>query len=270
MKVTIEDVRAIAAIITTDGGGDAGSGADGAGGSGGGDGGDGSKGDATGGDGASDGAVDISKLFTPEEVEQKKATLAEQQAEEARRAALTDEERTAEDQAKAEQDALRQVPDKYEFKIPEGYTIDAELTADLEAYCKENKLPAGEAQKIADLGAKLLAKQAEQRETQFLEIKEKWLSDAKADKEIGADVEKGKDSVAARAFNTIATPEMKEMINQYGIGNHPEMLRMFYRLAPLMREDGVHMPGSGAGLTGSKGAAETVSGIFNHPSRKKG
>lgn len=224
-------------------------------------------GDGAGGD---DGVDDLSTLFSAEEIEGKKTSIAEAAAEETRRAALSDEDRTAEDATAAEAAKLSEVPETYDFKMPEGMEVDAELVTGLEAFATENKLSGAEAQKIADMGISLLSKQQELRETQFNEIKAGWLESAKTDKEIGADVSKGKESLAARAFNTIATPEMKELVDHYGIGNHPEMLRMFYRLSSLMGDDGMQIPGTGAGLGNSNGLSETVGSIFNHPSRKTG
>jgi len=224
-----------------------------------------------GGDNGGDaGGDDLSTLFTPEEIEGKKTSIAEARAEEERRASLTDEERTAEDEAAAATAKQNEVPETYEFTVPEGMTIETEIMSELQTFASENKLTSAEAQKIADMGVKLVNKQLEMRETQFGEIKKGWLESAKADKEIGADVNKGKESLAARAFNTIATPEMKDLVDHYGIGDHPEMLRMFYRLSSLMGDDGMQIPGTGAGLGSGNALSETVGSIFNHPSRKAG
>lgn len=214
-------------------------------------------------------ADDLATLFSPEEVEAKRTSVTEAKAEEDRRAALTDEERTTEDAAAAEAAKAGEVPEKYEFSLPEGTTVDEELMAEVSKFATDNKLTQAEAQRIADLGATMMAKQTDLKAAEYENIKTEWLTTAKADKEIGADISKGKDSVAARAFNTIATPEMKEMVDQYGIGNHPEMLRMFYRLSSLMAEDGMQMPGTGAGSATPTGAEGTVGSIFNHPDRQK-
>lgn len=220
--------------------------------------------------GGGGGGEDLSTLFSADEIETKRTAVSEAATEETRRAGLTDEARTAEDTAAAETAKLGEVPDKYDFTMPEGVTIDEALMADVSIFAAENKLSIGEAQKIADMGVQLMTKQQELRETQFNEIKEGWLETAKTDTEIGADVLKGKEGLAARAFNTIATPEMKELVDHYGIGNHPEMLRMFFRLSSLMGDDGMQLPGTGVGLGKGDALSETVGGIFNHPSRKAG
>lgn len=222
------------------------------------------------GSGGGDGADDLSTLFSAEEIASKRTSVADAATEETRRAALSDEDRATEDTAAAEALALGEVPEKYEFTIPEGVTIDEALMTDVSTFAADNKLSIGEAQKIADMGVQLMTKQQELRETQFNEIKAGWLETAKTDTEIGADVSKGEESLAARAFNTIATPEMKELVDHYGIGNHPEMLRMFFRLSSLMGDDGMQLPGTGAGLGKGDALAETVGGIFDHPSRKAG
>ena len=258
--ILIDDRLLAAAFITT---GDPGTGDPGAGNPGSGDPGTGDPGSGDPGSGD-----DLSTLFSPEEIEAKKTTLAEQKAEEDRRAALTEEQRAAEDAAAAEAAKGNEIPETYEFTPPEGMTIDEELLGDVQAFAKENKLTAAAAKNIADLGIKLVNKQNEIRENQFNEVKTGWLKTAQGDPEIGADVLKGKDSVAAKAFNTIATPEMKDLVDQFGIGNHPEFLRMFYRLSTLMGDDKMHMPGLGNGTPQGSTLKETVGGIFNHPSRQ--
>jgi hypothetical protein len=127
------------AFITTEGGDNGGGNND----SGGDDSG-GTDGD-NGGDGGGD---DLSALFTPEEIEGKKASIAEIKAEEDRRAALTDEERTAEDEEAAATAKLNEVPDTYEFTVPDGMTIETEIMSDLQTFATENKLTSAEAQKI--------------------------------------------------------------------------------------------------------------------------
>lgn len=240
------------AILTTEGGGDGDAGdsntdsnADGADNS------------AGGGDsGSQSQADDVSTLFTAEEIAGKKEAIAAAQAEETRRAALTDEQRSAEDAAKAEEAAKNQAPEKYaDFTAPEGVVLDPEMTAEFAVAAKALNLPQEKAQELVNLGAKMIQKTMDGIFTAHEQRKESWLEAAKSDPEIGADVKLWDDknpestgkSVALRAFNSIAAtvPGIKQMVDELGIGNHPEFIRVFYRLGQNMREDTFDIPGGG-------------------------
>ena len=251
-----EVVRKFTSVITTEGGDPGGDGGDP-----GGDGGDPGSGDP--------GADDLSTLFSAEDIAERKTSIADAATEETRRAALSEDERATEDTAAVEAGKLNEIPEAYDFKMPEGFESDEGVMTSVEQFAKDNKLSVGAAAQLSEIAGNLIVSLNGSRETQFETVKEGWLESAKTDPEIGADISKGAESVAARAFNTIATPEMKALVDQYGIGNHPEMLRMFYRLSSLMGDDKMLMSGTGAGGGSDNSVASTVGSMFNHPSRNK-
>lgn len=252
-----EEVRRAMVIITTEDG------------EGGAEGGDGSgEGEGGGGEGEGSQDDDVASLFTPEEIAAQKERVTTAKAEEARRAALSPEDLKTEDDAKAAEASKSVVPEKYEvFKLPDGTEPDVESFEKWGKFAKERGFTQEQMEAVTTEGAKLFN---EVRQKQFEGIKATWLKDAQADPEIGEDVKKGADSAAARAFNTIATPELKQVMEDYGLGNNPEVLRMFFRLSKSFKEDNFEGSGSGAGLEGGKGADKTAGSIFNHPSRQKG
>lgn len=197
-------------------------------------------------------ADDLATLFTPEDIAARKESLAATAAEETRRAGLTEEQRTAEDSEKAAAEALKQVPEEYTFQMPEGTTLDPDLLAEFAPLAKELKLPQGEAQKVVDMGAKLVQKTIDGVMAAHETRVAGWLKEAEADPEIGADIKLGKESAALRAFNTLTQGDAKakQMVDELGIGNHPEFLRIFYKISQHMREDTFVAPNNG-------GAAQT-------------
>ena len=182
---------------------------------------------------------DLSTLFSPEDVAAKKASIAAAQAEEARRANLTPEALKAEDKAKAEADVLNVVPEEYgEFAIPEGMQIDKELLAEAVPLFKELGLSQAKAQKVLDLyAAKVMPAVMKRQADAWTEQKEAWLTAVKADKEVGGDKFDGAVKDAQRVLNTIGTPELKKVFDDYGLGNHPEFVRVFARMAQQLKED---------------------------------
>lgn len=200
----------------------------------------------TGGDGGAvnnQGATvdDLPTLFTPEEIEAKREAVKAAKAEEERRAALTDEERAAEDEAKAAEAKKGEVPEEYgEFLLGENFQADKELLAEAIPLFKELGLTQEQAQKVVDLEARIYAKRMESWDNTVTG----WSNAAKADTEYGGDKFSENVAVAQRALNSFGTPELRAVLDQYGVGNHPEMIRLMYRIGKSMREDSVVMPGA--------------------------
>jgi hypothetical protein len=150
-------------------------------------------------------------------------------------------------------------PEAYaDFTVPEGLQLDQELMGEFTPLAKEFNLPQEQAQKLIDLGSKMVQKTMDGIYAKHQEQVGNWLKQAEADPEIGADIKLGEKSAALRAFNTITggDEKAKEMVNELGIGNHPEFLRIFYRVSQHMREDTFEIPGTGG--QGGKSAAETL------------
>jgi hypothetical protein len=210
-----------------------------------------------------------SDLFTPEEIAAKKEGIAAAKAEETRRAALTQEQRDVEDAAAAAQKTAADkdkagAPEAYEeFKRPDGME-NVELNQDavdaLKPIAKELNLSQDKAQ---TLFAKLLTDVYPKMEAQRLEawgnLTKEWADTAKKDSEIGGDKWDKNVEVAQRALNTFGTPELKAALNLYGLGNHPELIRLMVRMGNAMREDSIVLPGSQVG-GGKKSTAEILYG----------
>lgn len=181
---------------------------------------------------------DLSTLFTPEEVTAKKEAAEASKAEETRRAALTDAERAAEDATKAEEAKANEVPEAYEFKVPEGMELDAEVAQATTAIFKELDISQGKADKLTQLYTeKMLPMFAKRQQDTWQATVDGWKTAAQKDPEIGGDHFKQSSSDALRVVNTIGTPALKEAFNQFGLGNHPEFVRVFAKMAQYLKED---------------------------------
>ena len=71
------------------------------------------------------------------------------------------------------------------------------------------------------------------------------LQDARADEEVGGADASDKWAVARQALDRLGTPELTEMLNQSGLGNHKEFIRVFYKVGKAIA-DGSFVPASGA------------------------
>lgn len=126
-------------------------------------------------------------------------------------------------------------PEKYEFKAVDGTEVSAEALAEFSEVAKELNLPQDAAQKILDKMAPAMARrQAEAIES----VKTQWADSARADKEFGGDKLPENLSVAKKALETFGTTELRTLLNESGLGNHPEVIRFMVRAGKAISEDG--------------------------------
>lgn len=130
-----------------------------------------------------------------------------------------------------------EVPEKYDFKAPEGVTFDAELTGEFEGIAKELGLSQANAQKVTDIGAKMAQKfQAKQAEA-MQQLSTEWVEAATSDKEFGGEKLNENLAVAQKALSTFGTPELRGLLEKSGLGNNPEVIRFMYRAGMAISED---------------------------------
>jgi len=125
-------------------------------------------------------------------------------------------------------------PEKYEFVAPEGVTLDASVVGAYSEVAKELDLPQDKAQKLLDKMQPAIA--AHQAEV-VAQATAQWESDSKTDKEFGGDKLQENLAVAFKARDAFASPELRALLDQTGLGNHPEVIRMFYRAGKAISED---------------------------------
>lgn len=138
-------------------------------------------------------------------------------------------------------------PEKYEFKAPENVVVDEATLGDLSAVAKELNLPQESAQKILDK----LAPAVTQRGVEALaKLQQGWADGSKLDKEFGGDKLTENLSVAKKALDTFGSPELRSLLNESGLGNHPEVIRLLYRAGKSISEDKFVSGGTGNRTSG--------------------
>lgn len=149
-------------------------------------------------------------------------------------------------------------PEQYEdFSAPEGVELDVELTGELKTLAKELNLSQADAQRVADLGAKLAEKFAGQQTEVLAQARTEWTEQSRADKEFGGDKIDANLAVAKRALDTFGTPELRQLLNESGLGSHPEIIRAFYRAGKTISEDSL-VTGGGLKTAGPKTPEATL------------
>lgn len=140
--------------------------------------------------------------------------------------------------AKPAEKAAEAAPVEYEFKLPEGVDLKGEALDELKAFAKEKGLTQEEAQKLANLGAKQAQGFAAQVVEQQKAATAKWAEETTSDKEIGGDKLPENLAVAKQALDKFGSPALKALLNQSGLGNHPEVVRFMVKAGKAISEDG--------------------------------
>lgn len=156
------------------------------------------------------------------------------------------------------------VPEKYELKIPEGSNLK---TADIEkvsSYAKENKLSNEQAQDLLVKRSEAVGDYVQSQKTELTTRVEAWVGDIKSDKELGGDNYLQSVEQAKRVVDKFATDAFKKTLTDTGLGNHPELVRVFARIGKVMSDDTLVKAGNIG--NGKKSAEEIIYGSPNQQS----
>lgn len=136
-------------------------------------------------------------------------------------------------------------PEKYEFKPADGQpAFDEQVTGAFSEVAKELNLSQEAAQKVLDKMAPVLAS----RQTETLSAaRSQWMNDSKADAEFGGDKLAENLGTAKKAIDAFATQPLKDLLEESGLGNHPEVVRLFVRVGKAIGEDGFVSGRGGSG-----------------------
>lgn len=126
------------------------------------------------------------------------------------------------------------VPEKYVFAAPEGTEYDPEVLESFSGAAKEAGLTQDAAQKlIGKMAPALAARQADQVQA----IHKEWLDSSTADKEFGGEKLAENLGVARKALENFGSPDLRKLLDETGLGNHPEVIRFMYRAGKAISED---------------------------------
>ena len=169
--------------------------------------------------------------------------------------------RTNSTQEKAGNTSKQGAPEAYEFQAIEGQEFDPEVMKSFSEIAKELDLPQDAAQKVLDkVAPKILERQMQALET----ARNEWAESARTDKEFGGDKLNDNLVVAKKALDSFGTPELRKLLNESGLGNHPEMIRMMYRAGKAISEDRFVGGTRGGQKSGPKGFNDLASALYSN------
>ena len=139
------------------------------------------------------------------------------------------------------------VPEKYDYskyKNLEGYDFDDELIEKFAPVAKKLNLSQSSVEMLMDIAYEMSKKQNEKFENdekiKQLDCIKNYSRMFKEDSELpnqnSAEIQEYM-KVADYAYNRFASPALKDILKDFGLIYHPEMIKMFYKIGELAQED---------------------------------
>ena len=141
-------------------------------------------------------------------------------------------------------------PETYaDFTLPEGIELDEAVLGEVDPIFKELGLNQEQSQKLVDVYAKQIQASAQKQIDDFEQLKKDWYDQSAKDAEFGGDNFEENVGIAKQALDKFGTPELTNLMDELGVGNHPEVVRFMIKVGQLTKTD---VPGSGAPVAGKQ------------------
>ncbi|GAA0335430.1 hypothetical protein GCM10009087_52310 [Sphingomonas oligophenolica] len=145
-----------------------------------------------------------------------------------------------------------EVPESYQLEAPEGFAIDPEALAIATPVFRELGLSNDQASKLMPVAAQFAQGLSDKLNAQILSQvradRKAWLDTAMADREIGGAHWKETLAKGAFALDNLGFPKgspFRVLLDESGLGNHPEMIRAWAKVGRAIGEDGDFVRGAG-------------------------
>jgi hypothetical protein len=152
-------------------------------------------------------------------------------------------------------------PEAYEFKVPEGRAFDAEVITAYSQVARELNLSQDAAQRLLDaVGPKMVERQTAQIEA----IRNGWADSSKSDREFGGEKLSENLGVAKKALDAFGTTELRTLLNETGLGNHPELIRFMFRAGKAISEDRMVSGSATQAKAGPRSFADLAEALYSN------
>lgn len=128
-----------------------------------------------------------------------------------------------------------EAPDKYtDFKLPEGVKLDAKVVESFTVIAKKHNLSQEAAQEMVDLQTSYAASREKEIADGYNKQREDW--QAKSKELLGANPGESLGH-AARALDRFGGTELRQLLNESGLGDHPLLTKAFIEIGKMIGED---------------------------------
>lgn len=157
-------------------------------------------------------------------------------------------------EAKAEEakkDDVAKAPEKYkDYKLPEGFTLDAEIKTKADALFKGMNLSQDQAQSLVDFYGEQITKIATAPVKAYQDLTTEWRKAAESHPDLKGKLGPGQEVNVriAKALNGLGDPKLasdfRELMDLTGAGNNAAFIRVIDKFAQKLTE-GTHVAGNG-------------------------
>lgn len=162
------------------------------------------------------------------------------------------------------------VPEEYLFTPPDGLEVDEAQLEAFGEYAHGLGLSQDQFQKLIEFDLQRGQNAQEMMASAYTERVSGWADATRADKELGGEALNENLGVAKRAMDAFASPELAKLIEApsaqnpdgLGLGNHPEVIRLFYRVGRAISESSLVTGDSK--VEGTNSLQKMYPTMFNH------
>lgn len=132
-----------------------------------------------------------------------------------------------------------EVPEKYEWTLPEGFEgeLDQAAVEAFEPLARELGLTQEQANKMVELHAQSLMKANEAAREQIASQMQQWNESLRTDPDFGGAKFNENVAIAQKAVQAFGPPELTQVLNETGLGNHPALVKTFHQIGKAISED---------------------------------
>ena len=134
-------------------------------------------------------------------------------------------------------------PESYgDFTVPEGFELGEDKVATVTDLAKKLNLSQENAQEVVNAYAGLIAKETEAYNAKV----EAWKQQTQGDPEIGGPALTENLAFSAKAIERFGGDDLKKILSDSGLGNHPVLVKVFSKIGRSIGEDKVVASETGA------------------------
>lgn len=137
------------------------------------------------------------------------------------------------------------VPAAIELKFPDGFKPDTELVGQYKELARAAGLDNAKAQGLFDLYTGAEVARAQQLQQQAEQQQKDWVEGVKKDKDLGGVHYEATRANAQKAIAQFASPQLRELLDSTGLGDHPELVRAWAAIGKALGEDTAGQTGAG-------------------------
>lgn len=136
---------------------------------------------------------------------------------------------------------IEKAGDYKDFKVPDGVKLDEAQLGEFKTTAAKAGLSQESAQEFLNLHTKLVSEAANAPYKLWEKTQGDWKSAVQKDAEIGGKAFADMQTHVAKAIDSVGGKEaaaLRDALDATGAGNHPEVVRFFYRIGKLFSEGG--------------------------------